>query len=464
MRKVNVRDLADRARFNGFHRRVLVWCGLVIIFDGYDLAVAGIALPSIMAKMGVSAAGAGLMVSSALFGMMIGAIVFGTAADRIGRPKAIAVCMALFSVFTLATGFTGDPVTFSVVRFVAGLGIGGVLPNLVAEMAEFAPARIRTTLTTFMFSGYAVGGMLAAVTGKSLLDAYGWQSVFFVAGMPVVLVPFVLKLLPESMPFLIRNNRTAELRRVLAALDPAYVPQAGDTYVMPAGAARCDGVKVLLSEGRAFSTFMLWTVFFMCLFMVYALSAWLAKLMASAGYSLGSSLNFVLALNFGAVVGAIGGGWLADRMNIKHVLMAFFLVAAASIAMLGYDTPLAVRFLLVGLAGATTIGTQLLAYAYVSQFYPLSASGTALGWASGVGRMGAIIAPVAIGTIVGMRLALQHNFFAIAVPGLLAFMAMGLVNHRFHASSGVRHTPPAQEPPQEPVFEPALADAAGSRP
>ncbi|MRV72042.1 MFS transporter [Duganella sp. FT92W] len=461
MRKINVSELAGAAPFSAaFHGKLLIWCGLVIIFDGYDLAVAGIALPSIMATMGVNAASAGFMVSSALFGMMVGAIGFGTAADRIGRPKAIAISMGLFSLFTLATGFTSDPVTFSAVRFLAGLGIGGVLPNLVAEMAEFSPARIRTTLTTFMFSGYAVGGMLAAVTGKSLLDAYGWQSVFFVAGMPVVLVPFVLKSLPESMPFLIRNQRTGELKRVLAAMAPSHVPQVGDTYVTSAGTARCEGVRALFAQGRGFSTVMLWTVFFMCLFMVYALSAWLAKLMASAGYSLGSALNFVLALNFGAMVGAIGGGWLADRINIKYVLMTFFLLASASIGLLGYDSPLPVRFLLVGLAGATTIGTQLLAYAYVSQFYPLTVGGTGLGWASGVGRTGAIIAPVLIGTIVGMQLELQHNFFAIAVPGLLAFIAMALVDHRFHGQEAPADAEPLHALPAEAV---PLAAAGGSR-
>lgn len=462
MRTINVSDVAGQARFGAFHRKVMIWCGLVIIFDGYDLAVAGIALPSIMSAMGVNAASAGFMVSAALFGMMAGAIVFGMAADRIGRPMAIAISMALFSIFTLATGFTSDPVTFSVVRFLAGLGIGGVLPNLVAEMAEFSPARIRTTLTTFMFSGYAVGGMLAAVTGKSLLDAYGWQSVFLVAGLPVVLVPFVLKSLPESMPYLIRNGRTPELKRILSAMDPSYQPQAGDKFVMASGTARCEGVKTLFAQGRGFSTVMLWTVFFMCLFMVYALSAWLAKLMASAGFSLGSALNFVLALNFGAVVGAVGGGWLADRMNVKHVLMSFFLIAAVSIAMLGYEAPLAVRFLLVGVAGATTIGTQLLAYAYVSQFYPLTASGTGLGWASGMGRTGAIIAPIVIGTIVGMQLELQHNFFAIAVPGILAFLAMGLVDHRFHGVAG-KPGMDVDANTQNQAIEPALAQAAGGR-
>ena len=165
---------------------MLFWCALIIVFDGYDLAVAGIALPSIMKEMGVDATSAGFMVSSALFGMMFGNIFLGTIADRIGRRWAIAICIALFSVFTAAAGFTSDPVTFSITRFLAGVGIGGVMPNVIAQMTEYSPKKIRATMVTLMFSGYSVGGMLAALLGKGLIESYGWQSVFLAAAAPVL--------------------------------------------------------------------------------------------------------------------------------------------------------------------------------------------------------------------------------------------------------------------------------------
>src|SRR4051812_8081197 len=119
MRQIDVHKVADQARFNGFHGLVLFWCALIIIFDGYDLAVAGIALPSIMKEMRVEPTQAGFMVSSALVGMMFGAIFLGTIADRIGRRWAIAICILLFSVFTAAAGMTHEPVSFSIARFLA---------------------------------------------------------------------------------------------------------------------------------------------------------------------------------------------------------------------------------------------------------------------------------------------------------------------------------------------------------
>ena len=436
MRQIDVHRLSDEAKFNGFHRLVLFWCALIIVFDGYDLAVAGIALPLIMKEMGVDPTQAGFMVSSALFGMMFGAIFLGTIADKIGRNWAIAICIGLFSVFTAAAGFTHEPVTFSAMRFLAGLGIGGVMPNVVAQMTEYSPRRIRTTMTTLMFSGYSVGGMLAALLGKGLIETYGWSSVFIAAGLPVLLIPFILKSMPESMPFLIKQNRLDALKKIVTRMEPSYVPHAGDRFALP-NEDRADSAPIrhLFHEGRGFSTVMFWIAFFMCLFMVYALSSWLTKLMANAGYSLGSALTFVLVLNFGAIFGAVGGGWLADRFHIKYVLVGMYALAAVSITLLGYPVSTEVLFLLVGLAGASTIGTQIVTYAYVGQFYPMAVRSTGIGWASGVGRSGAILAPIVIGALVGMALPLQQNFIAIAIPAVIGMVAILMINHSLSAST-----------------------------
>lgn len=436
MRQIDVQKLADEARFNRLHGLVLCWCALIIIFDGYDLAVVGIALPSIMKDLAVDPTRAGFMVSSALFGMVFGAIFLGTLADKIGRRKAMAICVALFSIFTAAAGLTHDPVTFSVVRFLAGLGIGGVMPNVVAHMTEYAPKKIRATLVTLMFSGYAVGGIVAAILGKGLIETYGWQSVFFAAGLPVLLIPFILKSMPESMPFLLAKGRHDELKVIAAKLEPSYRPVASDRLTVPAeDKAGSAPIRHLFTEGRGFSTLMFWLAFFMCLFMVYALSSWLTKLMAGAGYSLGSALTFVLVLNLGAVIGAVGGGWLADRFHIKYVLAAMYALAAVSITLLGQPMPTAALFFVVGLAGASTIGTQIVANAYTGQFYPMAVRATGLGLALGIGRTGAILAPIVIGILVGMKLPLQQNFIAISIPAVLGMIAVLLIDHRRSASA-----------------------------
>lgn len=436
MRQIDVHKIADEAKFNRFHGLVMFWCSLIIIFDGYDLAVAGIALPSIMKEMNVDPTEAGFMVSSALFGMMFGAIFLGTIADRIGRRWAISICILLFSVFTAAAGLTHDPVTFSIMRFIAGLGIGGVMPNVVAQMTEYSPKKIRATMVTLMFSGYAVGGVIAALLGRGLIETHGWSSVFLAAALPVVLIPLIMKSMPESMPFLLKQGRHDELKAIVDRLQPDFGTTASDHFALPAEDKADDApVRHLFHDGRGFSTVMFWIAFFMCLFMVYALSSWLTKLMAGAGYSLGSAMTLVMTLNAGAIIGAIGGGWLADKFHIKWVLFSMYVLAAVSITLLGVKMPTEALFVVVALAGASTIGTQIVTYAYVGQFYPMAIRSTGIGFASGVGRSGAILAPIVIGALVAMALPLQMNFIAIAIPALIAALAVAMIDHRRSASA-----------------------------
>lgn len=429
--KVDVHKLADESKFNRFHTSVLLWGVLLLVLDGYDLAIVGAALPSIMADMGVDATQAGFMASSALVGMMFGAIIFGTLADRLGRPLVICVCVFLFSVFTAAAGLTKDPITFSITRVLAGLGIGGVLPVVTAQMAEFAPARIRARLVTVVFAGYSVGGILVALVGMRLIGSYGWQSVFYTAIIPVALIPFILATMPNSMPFLIAKGRTGELRRIVDRLVPGNKLPANVEFVVPAEDSAEGGTSVrkLFQNGRGFSTVMIWIAFFMGLFMVYALSSWLTKLMAMAGYSLGSALTFVVVFNLGAMFGAIFGGWLGDKFNLKYILVAFYATGAVSLVLMGYTRSTGLLFIMVFIVGASTLGTQLLAYAYAGSFYPTAIRSTGVGFASGIGRAGAILAPIVIGGLVALNLSFEHNFFAIGLAGLLGTLATLMVNH-----------------------------------
>ena len=447
MHRIDVHKLADESRFNRFHALVLFWGVLILVLDGYDLAVVGAAMPAIMKDMGVDATQAGFMASSALFGMMFGAIFLGTLADRIGRPLMISVCVALFSVFTAAAGLTHDPVSFSVTRFLAGLGIGGVLPIVTAQMAEFAPVKLRARLVTLVFAGYSVGGILVALTGKQLIEGYGWQSVFYAAILPVLLIPFIMKTMPESMPFLIKKKRDAELRRIVGKLVPGYTLQDHEQFVVPAE-DRAEGAPVakLFHDGRGFSTVMIWIAFFMGLFMVYSLSSWLTKLMAMAGYSLGSALTFVIVFNVGAIVGAVAGGWLGDKLNIKWVLVSFYAVGALALTLMGYTKSTELLFLVVFVVGASTLGTQLLAYAYAGEFYPTAIRSTGVGFASGIGRTGAILAPIVIGVLVALKLPLEQNFMAIGLAGLLGTIAVMLIDHRKSAST--HHVDAAKEAEQ----------------
>lgn len=424
MKTIEINPVIDNARFTRFHWMVVALCALLLIFDGYDLFIYGVVLPVLMAEWGLTPVQAGALGSYALFGMMFGAFIFGPLADRIGRKKGIAICFVLFSLATFLNGFAKTPTEFGIYRFIAGLGCGGLMPNAVALMNEYAPKRARSTLVALMFSGYSLGGMLSAGLGIYMLPRFGWQAMFFAAAVPLLLLPLIMWKLPESVGFLVRQGKDKEARDMLVRVNPDV--KIGADVQLVATDAKGAGVPMLdlVKEGRAAGTIMIWLAFFCCLLMVYALGSWLPKLMAGAGYSLGSSLSFLLALNFGGMAGAIAGGWLGDRFSLPKVVLAFFAVGTVAIALLGFNSPMPVLYLLIFIAGATTIGTQILLYANTAQFYPLAMRSTGLGWASGVGRTGAIVGPLLGGSLLAAALPLKLNFLAFAVPGLVAALAM----------------------------------------
>ncbi|NWD81608.1 MFS transporter [Pseudomonas reactans] len=424
MRTHDVHSIIDNARFSRFHWRVVGLCALLLIFDGYDLFIYGVVLPSIMKEWNLSPLQAGALGSYALFGMMFGALVFGSLADRFGRKKGIAVCFALFSVATVINGFASSPTEFGICRFIAGLGCGGLMPNAAALMNEYAPKKLRSTLMAVMFSGYSLGGMLAASVGIFMLPNYGWSSMFFAAAIPLLLLPLIVYWLPESIGFLVRQGRQEQAQALLMRLSPGTQIEAGDELLLNEVKAKGASVVELFRHGLGVRTAMVWTAFFCCLLMVYALSSWLPKLMAGAGYSLGSSLSFLVALNLGGMAGALVGGWLGDRLNLIKVMIGFFVTGVVSISLLGINSPMPVLYLLIFLAGATTIGTQILLYAAAAQLYGLSMRATGLGWASGIGRNGAIVGPLLGGALMSAELPLQLNFLVFAIPGAIAALAM----------------------------------------
>ena len=425
---VDIGSVVDKAKFTSFHFNVVAWCLLIILFDGYDLAINGVVLPLLMQEWGLSAVQAGMLASTALAGMMFGAMFFGSLADKIGRKKVIMICIVLFSGLTFAGGFASNPTEFAILRFFAGLGIGGVMPNLVALTSEYAPQKMRSTLVTTMFSGYAVGGVMAALLGSWFTPNFGWQIMFFIAGIPLFLLPLIWKFLPESLAFIVKENKQEEARRIACRLAPDLSVNEKMIFTLPkVDIPEAANVASLFRRGRTTNTLLFWLAFFTCLLTIYALSSWLPKLMMAAGYSMDNSLMFMMVMNIGAVVGIIGGGILADRFHLKPVLMCLGMLGGIVMSLMGFQSNQFLLYILVFLAGAASIGSQMLLYSYVAQYYPLAIRSTGIGWSSAIGRMGAIVGPILIGSLLGMSLPAYINFIVVGIPVLITAIAIALI-------------------------------------
>ncbi|MFJ8256657.1 MFS transporter [Peribacillus asahii] len=424
MSNLNTNRIIENSKFNRFHAMILFWGTFIIILDGYDLAVYGAVLPVLIEDWGLSNVEAGAMGSYGLIGVMIGAFFFGPLADRVGRKNVILICFVLFSLFTGLCGTADSPTTFSTYRFIAGLGLGGIMPNVIALMTDYSPKSMRSLTVSIILCGYSVGGMLAPALSIYLIPSYGWEIVYMITAAPLILLPFMWKYLPDATVFLAAKGRTEELRQIMNKINPA------GNYTEKDHFEKIDikqeaGIPViqLFKNNRALSTSMFWIAYFMCLLVVYGLSTWLPKLMMQAGYGLNSSLSFLIIMHAGTIVGTLIIAKLADRYGSKKMLVPMYTIGAICLFLMSFKSDLWVICLLVAITGACTVGAQNIANAYVSQYYPPFLRSTALGVASGVGRIGAILGPTIGGILLTMNLPIQINFLAFAIPGVIASIA-----------------------------------------
>ena len=210
---------------------------------------------------------------------------------------------------------------------------------------------------------------------------------------------------------------------------PEYQHQSTDVFVLDShNQNTADApIKMIFADGRAFSTVMFWCSIFMTLIMVYALGNWLPKLMIEAGYNLSKSLIFLFSLNVGGMIGSILGGYLADRYNLKYVLMTMLLIGAVSLSLLSFKFDSTILYFLIACAGAASIGSQIMLLAYMAKFYPANIRTTGIGWGLGMGRIGAILGPILTGWLLALQLPYAYNFLALSIPALLGIITVFLV-------------------------------------
>lgn len=430
MKKINAAEIIANSKFNRFHFSLLAWCFFIILFDGYDLVVYGTVMPVLMEEWGLDSVQAGAIGSYGLFGMMFGAIFLGMLADRLGRKKVTAISLILFSLFTFLCGMTTNIVLFSIFRVIAGIGLGGIMPNIIALLTDYSPKKMRSMVVSIVLCGYSVGGMLAPTLGILIMPSLGWESIFWVAGIPLLFLPFMYKSLPESAVYLARHGRKEELLRNLKKVDPSFTYNGTEELAhIPVDTSKVPVVG-LFKNKRGLSTVMFWTAFFSCLLMVYGLNTWLPKLMIEAGYGLNSSLGFLVALQGGAIIGTLIIARLCDKYGSKKMLIPMYASGAIALTLLGFGGNTFYIYVLVAVAGAATIGAQNIVQAYVSQYYPPNIRSTALGMASGIGRMGGMMGPLLGGFLLSISLPIEMNFIAFAIPGLIAALALTFVSDK----------------------------------
>lgn len=406
---------------------VIFLCFLAIVFDGYDLVVYGAIVPKLLAyePWGLSPVETGAIGSYALAGMFIGAILIGYLTDVVGRRKVMMASITAFSLLMLLTAWAPTPELFGLFRFLAGLGLGGVIPTAIALTVEFSKSGRRNFNNAVMFSGYAVGGILAALLALAFMTALGFRGMLALGGIPLVtVVPLLFKFLPESPAFLAAKGKHAEAEQIINTYGLEPLPAARATGDAPAA-----GRFRTLMTGRLLAATILFCIAGISgQILVYGLNTWLPQLMVIAEYSLASSLTFLLTVNIGAVAGVLLSSRLADKFGPRPVTAVAFASSGIALVLMGTGIfPLPGMYLLVAIVGFGSVGAQILVNGFVATYYSNKTRATALGITLGIGRIGAVLAISGGGVLVAASLGNFVNFsvWAIAaVVGLLAVLSV----------------------------------------
>jgi AAHS family 4-hydroxybenzoate transporter-like MFS transporter len=430
---VNVTHVIDGERFGSFQWTVAIWCGVLATLDGFDNGAIAFVAPVIAPLWGVNVPSFGPVFGAGLFGLMIGALASGPIADRYGRKSVILIATLIFGSFALATVWAQSINQLYLLRFITGLGVGALMPNAIALTAEYAPRRIRNTVTAVMFLGFALGAGGGGFVGAALIPSFGWQSLFIIGGvLPLLLLPIVAFTLPESIRFLVaRGRRPQEVARLLNRLTRRKAFQGSENFFIAEETLHGFTVRHLFTEGRAVNTVLLWIVFFCNLLVMYFLTNWLPTILREADVPLGTALTLAGVLPWGGIASTLILGPIVDRVGAPRVVTALYVGAAIFVFIIGTiggNIPL--LWVTVICAGGCIIGGQSFINVMAAILYPTTIRSTGVGWALGIGRAGAIVGPMIGGVLLAAHFAPKSLFFSIAVPALIAAGAMYLLGRR----------------------------------
>lgn len=417
---------AVRASAKGW---VPILCWLAIVLDGFDAVVLGAVLPSLLddPAINVTPATATWIASAGLFGMMLGAIAMGFLTDRFGRRHLMMGSVLMFSLFTAACALSPDATTLGILRFLAGIGLGGCLPSAIAAVTEFSGRNRGANAVTLLMTGYHVGAVLTALLGIGVLASTdsNWRLMFLIGALPaVILVPLMWVFFPDSPQFLQARGRPGEARRIAEKYGLQLAETTGQEH--PSGAKPAGAFRALFSGRYRWTTPLLWMGAFMGLLLVYGLNTWLPQIMRAADFDLGNALGLLMVLNMGAVVGLLFAGRIADAITPQRAALLWFVGSAVMLALLAIRLPMVGTYVLVFVTGIFVFSAQNLVNAFVATHHPVAIRGTALGMALGVGRLGAISGPIIGGTLVTAGIAYPWGFYAFAFVGVLGAVAMAI--------------------------------------
>src|SRR5258706_7913380 len=334
---IDISAVIDANKVSPFQVWILFLVGLTVVIDGFDVQAMGFVAPAIIQDWGVDKSTLGPVFGAGLFGMLVGSLSLSVLADKIGRRPVLIGATIFFAVCMLATARVATITELQILRFVAGLGLGAIMPNAMALAGEFSPKRKKVTLMMLVSCGFTVGAVLGGLLSAALIPAFGWQSVFYFGGvLPLLMAVLMYFFVPESMQFLVLQGRKLDsVAACLRKIDPSVQIDRDTRYHVPEAKQSGAPVAELFREGRTKVTLLLWVVNFMNLLNLYFLASWLPTVVRDAGHSASTAVLAGTVLQVGGTIGTVGLAWLIARVGFIPVLTVSFGLASITIALVG---------------------------------------------------------------------------------------------------------------------------------
>ena len=382
-------------------KKLLSIAGLGWMFDAMDVGMLSFIIAALKIDWDLTPQQMGWIGSVNSIGMAIGALLFGIWADKIGRKKIFIITLLIFSIASGISALTTTLSVFLIFRFFIGLGLGGELPVASTLVSEIVPAKDRGRIIVLLESFWAFGWLLASLISYFIIPSFGWRIALIISALPAFYALYLRLKLPDSPAF---STKKTEKRTVF------------------------QNMKEVWSKEYARSTFVLWVLWFTVVFSYYGMFLWLPSVMVMKGFSMIQSFEYVLIMTLAQLPGYYSAAWLIERMGRKFVLVTYLLGTAASALVFGAAESTAILIVSGILLSFFNLGAWGALYAYSPEQYPAVIRGTGSGMSAAIGRVGGILGPLLVGSLVsaGYSIAYIFTIFCISIViGVIAVAFFG---------------------------------------
>jgi AAHS family 4-hydroxybenzoate transporter-like MFS transporter len=441
---VQVSRLLDERGLSSFQIKLIAWSFFMVLIDGYDITAIAFAAPSLVKEWALKPGSLGPVFSASLVGILFGSAFFGWVGDRYGRKAALIWSNLVFGVFTLAAAFSTDLTQMFWLRLLAGLGIGGVIPNAVAINAESAPRKMRATLAIIAVGCVPLGGAIPGFVAATLVPTHGWQILFYIGGIAPIIIALVAMVgLPESIKYMALHERLrGKMEAAIKAIRPDYPVPANAKFVIE-DEKQYPGFSpaYLFRDGLALITPLVWLLFALNLMGYFFLISWTPILMTATKLPPGTAALAGALLQVGGTVGALLLCWWLQRHRFL-ALAVMFAVAVPVVASIGFAGLASKAAVLTAtfFAGFFVLGIQSGINVIGALIYPTSLRANGSGWELGIGRIGSIAGPLVGALLIGLPVERLYMWSALpfVVGAVVCFIVYRLNAARLAARPELR--------------------------